>query len=295
MTISSPPITTQRYVDLHTHSTASDGTLSPTALIQAAAQAGLTALALTDHDTVAGCEEARRAAHEAGIDFLPGIEISCEFPRPGTMHLLGYGVDPTQPALANLTRRLIEGRTGRNTKILALLNEAGMDVTEQELLAEAAGGTVGRPHLARILIRKGYATDTADAFNRYLGQDGKFYVDKEVTTSRQAIAMIHEAGGVAVLAHPFQLRCSNYAHLQTVIKSLVDQELDGLEVLHSDHNESFIDHLLDLTARYHLLGTGGSDFHGASKPHIKLGLAGKRRIPRETYDRLLERIVARKV
>lgn len=283
-----------KYVDLHMHSTASDGTLTPAQVVRAAAEAGLSAIALTDHDTVAGCPEAAATAKDLGLDFLPGIEISCEFPRPGTMHLLGYGVDPASPHLHALTRRLIDGRNNRNKIILDLLKKAGIEVTEEELLAEAAGATVGRPHLARILVRKGHAADHNDAFKRYLGQSGQFYVDKETTTSRQAIAMIHDAGGLAVLAHPVQLRRTNYAQLQTVVKSLVDQGLDGLEVLHADHRESLIDHFQELAAKYRLIPTGGSDFHGASKPHIKLGRAGRRRVPREVYEQLLERIAGRK-
>lgn len=278
------------FVDLHMHSTASDGTLTPRQLVAEVAKAGLSAMALTDHDTISGCEEAAAAAAEAGIDFLPGIEISCEFPRPGTMHLLGYGVDMASPALKDLTRRLIEGRTRRNTTIVRLLAEAGIDVTEDELLAEAKGGTVGRPHLAAILVRKGFCSTVQDAFNRYLGQGGRFYIDKETTTSRQAIDLIHQAGGLAVLAHPAQLRRENNAQLMTVIKSLADQGLDGIEVIHSDHRESLIDHLTELARKLGMVTTGGSDFHGDSKPHIRLGHAGRRRIPRDMYDRLLARV-----
>lgn len=281
------------FVDLHSHSTASDGTLAPDALVRAAKEAGLSALALTDHDTVAGCALAAETAQIVGLEFLPGIEISCEYPRPGTMHLLGYGVAPEAPALHELTRRLIEGRTRRNARMVELMREAGLNVSEEELIAEAAGGTVGRPHLARILIRKGYASDTNDAFKRLLGQGSPFYVNKETTSSRQAIELIHGAGGVAVLAHPVQLRRENNAQLEAVIKNLADQGLDGIEVIHSDHRESFIDYLGDLAKRWNLLATGGSDYHGSGKPHIHLGQAGSRRVPRELYDKLVERIAAR--
>lgn len=282
------------FVDLHLHSTASDGTLSPRDLVAEVARAGLTALALTDHDTVAGCLAASEAAAEAGIDFLPGIEISCEFPRPGTLHLLGYGVDPHAPALHELTRRLREGRQRRNRRLVELLREAGVDITEDELLAEAAGGTVGRPHLAALLVRKGVVDTVQQAFNRYLGQGGRFYVDKETTSAGRAIELIHAAGGLAVLAHPAQLRRDNHAQLMTVIKSLADQGLDGIEVIHSDHRESLIDFLSDVARRLGLLTTGGSDFHGSSKPHIRVGFAGRRRIPRELFDQLLQRLRQRR-
>lgn len=282
------------FVDLHMHSTASDGSLPPEELVRQVKLAGLSAMALTDHDTVAGCALAAATAAAEGLDFLPGIEISCEFPRPGTMHLLGYGVDIHSPALHELTRRLIAGRTGRNARMIELLQSAGIDVTEEELLAEAGGGTVGRPHLAAILVRRGFVSSVREAFNLYLGQGGRFYVDKETTTSRQAIAMIHSAGGVAVLAHPSQLRRENHAQLMTVIKSLADQGLDGIEVIHSDHRESLIDHLSDLARRLGLLATGGSDFHGSSKPYITLGRAGRRRIPREVFDAVRQGIAKRR-
>jgi predicted metal-dependent phosphoesterase TrpH len=281
------------FIDLHTHSTASDGTQSPEVLIRAARDAGLSAIALTDHDTVAGCAQAAQTAREVGIDFLPGIEISCEFPRPGTLHLLGYGVDPHSPELHALTARLIAARTARNAQMLAAMRAAGIDISDAELATEAAGGTVGRPHIARILVRKGYAADNNDAFKRLLGQGSPFYVSKENTTSRQAIEMIHDAGGLAVLAHPVQLKRENNAQLEAVIKNLADQGLDGVEVIHSDHRDSFIDYLTDLTTRWNLLPTGGSDYHGQGKPHIHLGHAGNRRIPREIYTRLLDRLATR--
>lgn len=282
------------FVDLHAHSTASDGTFTPTQLVEAAREAGLSALALTDHDTTAGCAEAEAAARSAGIDFLPGIEISCEFPRPGTLHLLGYGVDHHSPDLRELKKRLLEGRAKRNETMVRLMNEAGIPVTLEELLTEAGGATVGRPHLARILIRKGFAKDVPDAFNRYLGQGGKFYVDKEVVTSRRAIEMVHKAGGIAVLAHPVQLRRDNYAQLKTVIKNLADEGLDGVEAIHSDHREMLIAEIEEWARRMGLVTTGGSDFHGSNKTHIKLGRAGRRRIPREKYEAVLARIERRR-
>lgn len=278
------------YVDLHMHSTASDGTTPPQDLPRLAREAGLSAIALTDHDTIGGCAAAQTAARELGIDFLCGIEISCEFPRPGTLHLLGYGVDPTSTVLHDLTRRLIEGRETRNEKMVALLREAGIDVTLGEVLAEADGGTVGRPHLARILVKKGYVTTTQQAFDLYLGQGGKFYVDKETTSSRQAIEMIHSAGGIAVLAHPVQLKRELPPQLETVIKSLADQGLDGIEAIHSDHNDSYVEYLFGLAKRWGMIATGGSDFHANNKAHIRMGLAGNRRIPRELYEGVLKRL-----
>jgi predicted metal-dependent phosphoesterase TrpH len=255
--------------------------------------AGLVGLALTDHDTVAGCPEAAAEAARLGVRFLPGIEISAEFPRPGTLHLLGYGVDPASASLRSLTHRLISGRGERNEKIIAAMTREGFAVTLDEFHAEAAGGTIGRPHLAGILVRKGYVKTRQEAFDRYLGQGGAFYFDKETTTARDAIAVVHDAEGVAVLAHPTQLRCSNTAHLETTIKSLVDQGLDGIEVFHPDHGARDVETFAGYASRWGLLATGGSDFHGAAKPQIILGQAGKNRVPEEVMDAVVSAIARR--
>jgi 3',5'-nucleoside bisphosphate phosphatase len=280
------------FIDLHSHSTASDGTFAPRDVVRMAHRAGLSALALTDHDTVAGCADAADEAKKLGIGFLCGIEISAEYPKPGTLHLLGYGVDPNNDELANLMKRLIEGRTARNKQIVAALNEQGVSITLDEVLAQANGGTVGRPHIAAILVRKGYVSSTQQAFDKYLGQGGKVYFDKETITPKRAIQMIHNAGGVSVVAHPVQLRKQNNAQLETALKELIDYGLQGIEVIHSDHDDAMIEKLSAIAERYKLTKTGGSDFHGASKPNIELGKAGKRRIPRELFDNLRERIAA---
>src|SRR5687767_5765834 len=158
------------FVDLHCHSTASDGTLSPTQVVQLAKENNLSAISLTDHDTIGGIAEAAEEAQRLGIDFLPGIEISCEFPHPGTMHLLGYGVDPDSKVLHDLTRQLIDARDNRNPKIIAKLNELGVAITMEEIEAEAGGGgVVGRPHIAAVLHRKGYVSSIKQAFDKYLG------------------------------------------------------------------------------------------------------------------------------
>ncbi len=281
------------FVDMHCHSTASDGELSPSLVVQRAAEARLTGLILTDHDTVAGCQEAAAAAVKHGIDFLPGVELSCEYPRPGTMHLLGYGVDPNSPTLSRMNEQLQEGRTDRNARIIEQMQVAGLNITMAEVLAEAQG-TVGRPHIAKVLLHKGYVGTIKEAFDRYLGQGGKFYQDKERLTATQAIGMVHDAGGVAVLAHPVQLRRENLAQLASVIKDLADVGLDGVEIIHSDHRESLIAELQEMAARYGLLCTGGSDFHGKSKSHIKLGWAGRRRIGREYFDGVVRAVARRR-
>jgi predicted metal-dependent phosphoesterase TrpH len=274
------------FVDLHTHSTASDGTLAPAVLVRMAAEKGLTALALTDHDTIAGVVEAAAEAEKANIDFLPGIEISAEYPRPGTMHLLGYGVDPGNETLKNLTKTLLAGRDNRNPQIVAKLNEMGMKVTMQDWQEEAKGKVLGRPQLAAILFRKGYVSSIKQAFDDYIGQGAPAYFDKERLTPKQALEMIHKSGGVPVLAHPVQLRYQNDAQLERIVRDLMDLGLAGIEVIHSDHNAELVKRYTALADRLGLLKTGGSDFHGTNKPHVQLGVANGRRIPREWFDAL---------
>jgi predicted metal-dependent phosphoesterase TrpH len=281
------------FVDLHTHSTASDGTLAPADVVREAQQAGLSALALTDHDTVAGIREAADEAKKLGIDFLTGIEISCQYPRPGTMHLLGYGIDPTSRVLHETMRRLVEARDERNWKVVDALQQQGVTITPDEVRAVSGGGVIGRPHIAQVLLTKGYVSSVREAFKQYLGQGGSAFFDKEMFTPRQAIELVCDSGGIAVLAHPVQLRKENFAQLTNTIKDLADLGLGGVEVIHSDHRESLIHELAELADRFGLLKTGGSDFHGANKPHIKLGFAGTRRIPRECYDQLVGRLHAR--
>jgi predicted metal-dependent phosphoesterase TrpH len=281
------------YVDLHCHSTASDGTRSPTDIVRLAKDSGLSALALTDHDTGAGVAEAASAAESLGIDFLPGIEISCEYPHPGTMHLLGYGIDPENPVLRDLTARLIAGRNNRNPRIVARLNELGVSISMDEVESEAGGTVVGRPHIAAILVRKGYVNSIKHAFDKFLGTTGLAYFDKERLTSRQAMELVRQSGGLPVLAHPIQLRTTNDAELTRVVKDLVDLGLVGLEVIHSDHDRSMVERYGTLADKYKLLKTGGSDFHGANKKDISLGLANGRRVPRAWFDALRERATRR--
>jgi len=283
------------YVDLHCHSTASDGTLPPAEVVRLAKLSGLVGLALTDHDTIGGVEEAAAEAQRTGLLFLSGIEISCEYPPPGTMHILGYGVDPTSPTLRDLTRRLLEGRDNRNPRIIQKLNELGVSITMREVEQEARVGAVdktkpiGRPHIAAVLMRKGYVSSIKQAFDKYLAQGGAAYFDKERLTMREAMDLIRQSGGMPVLAHPVQLRTQNDAQLERVVKDLVDLGLVGLEVIHSDHDQRMVDTYTHLATTYGLLKTGGSDFHGTNKKDIHLGVPNGRRIPREFLDRLLER------
>ena len=282
-------------IDLHCHSTASDGTLRPADVVRLAHRSGLSGLALTDHDTVAGVAEAAREAASLGIDFLPGIEVSCAFPRPGTFHLLGYGMDLKSPALRKLVRTLEAAREERAAMIVHRLNALGVDVTLQEARAEAGEmATIGRPHLAALLVRKGHVASTRDAFTRFLGGGGAAYVDTAPLSPEQAIELIRDAGGLASLAHPFQLRRREFSQLEALVRELAGQGMEGIETLHGSHDAEQVHRLTRLADRLDLLTTGGSDFHGANKAWIRLGEAGGRRvIPREFFDLVAVRVKER--
>lgn len=225
-----------------------------------------------------------------GIDFLPGIEISCLFPKPGIMHLLGYGIDAKSPALTEMTRKLITGRDARNLQIIEKLQSLNVAITLDEVEDIAGGEVIARPHIAQVLMKKGYVSSIKAAFDKYLAPGGLAFFDKEVFTSREAIGMIHYSGGVAVLAHPMQLKATNHAQLRQIVKDLVDIGLDGIEIIHSDHDASAVALMSSFANDFHLLKTGGSDFHGTRKPGVELGLANGRRVPREWFDAIALRV-----
>lgn len=266
----------RRFVDLHAHSTASDGTLSPTELIALADECKLAAVALTDHDTVDGIAEARRAADACGdLRFVAGIEISAVPPR-GTLHIVGLGVDEHAESLANLMEALQEGRRQRNPKIVAKLRELGLEITMDDVLAVAreAGGTddiVSRVHIAETLQRRGHVKDRQEAFDKFLATGKSAYVDRTRFSSADSIEMIQQAGGLAILAHPPQLRYDNNAQLEQILSDLVGNGLDGIEAYSTDATDEQTRHYMDLAKRFNLLILGGSDFHGQPKPHVRLG------------------------
>lgn len=275
-------------IDLHTHTTVSDGTLSPAALVRYAKEKNLSAIAVTDHDIVDGVDEAVRVGRDAGVRVIPGVEISADS-RAGAMHVLGYFVDHRDAEFRRALKQLRSYREERNPRIVEKLNQLGMALTYDEVVAKAGGGSVGRPHFAQVLIEKGYVASTQEAFDKYLKAGAPAYVNKKRLTPANAIELIHAAGGVAVMAHPFRLRLANDADLQNLLLQLVEQGLDGLEVYYSDHGPEATRQLFDLAQRFELLIFGGSDFHGRNKPHIDLGVGrGNLDIP----DSLLSAIEA---
>jgi 3',5'-nucleoside bisphosphate phosphatase len=281
----------RRLCDLHTHSNHSDGDLSPRELVRLASRKRLAGLALTDHDTVAGLAEAAEAAAEdPQLTFIPGVEVSAAFPQ-GTLHILGLCIDPAGVALADLTARLLDARNERNPRIVAKLRAMGVDITMDEVLSRAgvadqAGGVVGRAHIAAVLMRKGYARDLADAFARYLSPGAPAFVDKERLAPAQAIAAIHDARGLAILAHPVQLQFGNFAECERMVRSLQDAGLDGLEAYHSDHSDVETRFFLDLARRLDMAVAGGSDYHGSIKAEVRLGHPP---VPASVMETLLSR------
>ena len=260
-------------IDLHAHTTASDGSFTPTELVEAAHGLGLRALAVTDHDTLAGLGEARAAAQRVGLDLVAGVELSVE-DDGGRFHLLGYGFDPANAALAETLITLRRSRAARNDLMAARMSELGLPVTMDDVRAEAGEDAlvIARPHFARALIKKGIVGSVAEAFDKYLSTGKPLYLPKEVLTPRDAIALIHGAGGVAVMAHPGLVPLDEAA-LDARVTSLAQKDgLDGIEAYYSQHSQADTDRFLALAARLGLLVTGGSDFHGTVKPHVPLGI-----------------------
>jgi predicted metal-dependent phosphoesterase TrpH len=251
-----------RRIDLHTHSTASDGTTSPGQLVLDARAAGLDVLALTDHDTTAGWDEAA-AALPAGLSLVRGAEISCV--RDGiALHLLAYLFDPAEPAFAAAREELRDSRVGRAERMVALLRDDGVAVTWEQVQA-LAGGTVGRPHVAQALLAAGAVGSVDEAFSaRWLGAGGRYFVGKRELDAVEAVRAVKAAGGAAVFAHPAASRRGRVVR-DDVFAVLAEAGLDGLEVDHVDHDDSERAHLRGLAADLGLLVTGSSDFHGTNK------------------------------
>ncbi|HEY2670404.1 MAG TPA: PHP domain-containing protein [Rugosimonospora sp.] len=252
-------------IDLHTHSTASDGTLTPAALVGAAAQAGLDVVALTDHDTTAGWAEAV-AALPSGLTLIRGAELSCRWygESPGiALHLLAYLFDPDDPALVAELARVRLGREERAERMVDLIRADGIDLGWDEVLADAAGGTVGRPHLARALVRRGLVGTVSEAFApRWLGE--RYRLSKPDIDVFRAVSLVRAAGGVPVLAHP---RASSRGRTvpDSLIVELAGVGLAGLEAEHEDHTPAQREQVRTLAAELGLVATGSSDFHGSNK------------------------------
>jgi len=280
-------------VDLHTHTTYSDGSATPEELIALASAKRARAVAVTDHDTVAAIVEARIAAKRFGIEFVAGIEISAEY-SPGTMHVLGYCIDHESVTLEAKLEELKKARAERNPQIADRLRSLGFDISYDEVVQLARNQVVGRPHFARLMIEKGYVTSIQEAFDRFLKKDAAAYVAKARLSPAESIALIHEAGGVAVLAHPYQLKLPSYEEVDELVGELAALGLDGVEAVYSRHSVSERASYAEIAARHGLLVTGGSDFHGSYKPDISIvtGL-GDLDVPYQLLELLKARAAAR--
>jgi 3',5'-nucleoside bisphosphate phosphatase len=277
------------FVDLHVHSTASDGSLSPQDLVAQAKAQGLRAIALTDHDTTAGLDEALAAGAALDLEVIPGIEISAEH-TPGSMHILGLFIDHRHPQLDGQLTILKQARAERNPQIIARLQKMGLAITMAEVQQVSGGGQVGRPHIAQVLLNKGYVASFVEAFDRYLGNHGPAYVNKFRFAPQKAIAMITAAGGIAALAHPFSLEYSSTRHLKMILQQLQEWGLTALEVFYPEHPPEKQAIYQSLAQELGLLLTGGSDYHGAIKPEVKIGLVGpNQHVNYELVEKLKER------
>ena len=256
-------------IDLHLHTTHSDGSFSPTDVLRFAHKAGVTALAITDHDIVTGIPEAIAAGAELGIEIIPGVEISSRVGN-SELHILGYCLQWQDPELNRRLASLRESRHSRNPQIIERLRALGLDVTYEEVRALAGTDAVGRPHIARVLMDKHYVTSAKDAFDRYLAEGRPAYVARELPSPADAIAWIRAAGGVAVLAHPTWAKVSGES-LNALLIALKAEGLGGIEVHYSSHTKRQTREYHDLAKRLDLLITGGSDFHGITKPDIEVG------------------------
>ncbi len=279
----------QTRVDLHTHSTASDGTLAPAEVVRSAAANGVAALALTDHDCVDGLDAAATEGRRIGVEVISGIEISAEY-EPGTMHILGLFIEPQSPALQQRMARMQQARRERNPMIAERLRALGCDLTYDDVVAASGGGQVGRPHFAQVLIARGYARDTRDAFARFLKKGAPAYVERFRFSPAESIALIHAAGGVAVLAHPLTLGLDRVEALRAQLRALAALGLDGIEVRYSTHALADEARLRNLAQDLGLAESGGSDFHGSHKPDIEIGRGrGQLVVPLEVLEGLRRR------
>lgn len=277
-------------IDLHTHSTESDGTLTPQKLMQLAADTGLSAIALTDHDTIGGLAKAKPIAESLGIELVPGIELSTDY--NGTeVHMLGFYIDDTNPDFLAKLQEFIQSRDIRNEKMAFLLQKEGFDITLEALYKDYPESVITRAHFARYLVEHGFVKDRDTVFRKYLGDNCRCYVPREKITPFEAIDLIRLGGGLSFFAHPV-LCHMNHDRLRFFVKSLKEAGLTGMEAIYSMNTPGDERNMKKLAAEFDLLISGGSDFHGENKPYLHLGTGkGNLKIP----DNILDAIKAKRV
>jgi predicted metal-dependent phosphoesterase TrpH len=264
-------------IDLHSHTTESDGTFSPKELVTAAHHLGLDALAVTDHDTFSGYEQARPYADAVGLNLLCGIEISTAWgnPKTKTVHLLGYFLNGgPSDGFRDWVLKMQAARRDRNERLAVRLRSLGVDIRIEEVNA-IGRSMAGRPHFARLLVEKGYCTSIQDCFVKYLDESAPGHVDRDEPSLEEAIQRVAGGGGISSLAHPIRLGKRNHAEEDELIGQIAGCGLRAIEVYHSDQTAADSARYLELARKYELLVTGGSDFHGGNKPSIQLGTGYK--------------------
>lgn len=279
-------------IDLHIHSTASDGSLTPADIIDHAQKLNLAAIAITDHDSVDGSKEALQIGIPPSLHFLTGVEISAAhppfFPGSGSFHILGYAIHLDNRDLNQALSKLQDARKNRNPEILKRLNKLGFRISLEEVNQEVGEGQLGRPHIAYAMVKKGFVASINEAFDKYLGTARPAYVDKDRIECEQAINIIRAAGGVPVLAHPALLNIEYDQKLDALLQNLIKIGLAGIEVYYPGHSPQQIRQYTELAGKYGLLITGGTDFHGSITPEIKMGSgSGDLFVPYNLYKELM--------
>jgi hypothetical protein len=267
-------------LDLHVHSTFSDGVHSPTELVAMAKARGVRVLGLADHDCVDGVPEALRAGQEHGVEVVAGVELSCEF-EGRDLHVLGYGFDPADAALADMLQRFRDTRHRRGLRIVENLRRLGVPITPEEVLEKSPDGSLGRPHIAQVLVDRGIVADHAEAFEKYLGEHCPAYVKKYKLSPAEAIDHIRRAGGVAVLAHPGEFLDDG------AMGRLLGYGFDGLEILHPQHDSRQVERLRRIAEERGMVVTGGTDFHGFPGRDVPIGEFD---FPDEAWETLRRRL-----
>jgi len=275
-------------IDLHTHTNESDGTYTPFELVDSAVALGLEALAISDHDTLAGYDQALPRAQEKGLDLVCGIELSTKS-NGKTVHLLGYFLaQPPSGGFRDWLAEMQATRRDRNRRMAERLRSLGIDITIEEVEKKGRSLT-GRPHFARLMLEKGYVSSIQQAFDEYLDESAKGYVDREEPELSASIQRLRAAGGISSIAHPVRLGYRDPGKLRTLVGEMRDAGLGALECYHSDHKAHDVEQYLGLTREFELGVTGGSDFHGDAKPNVRLGVGtGNLNIPRSVLDHLRE-------
>jgi predicted metal-dependent phosphoesterase TrpH len=275
-------------IDLHTHSKASDGSMTPRELVRHARDCGLSAIALTDHDTIDGIPEAVEEAQLTGLELIPGVEIGVDFSTE--MHILGYFTKANYRCIGDTLSSLRKSRDERNPKIVSKLKELGFDISMKEVEKEAGGGVTGRPHIAAVLIRKGYVKDVREAFDMYLSAGKPAYFKKDKLTPSEGINKIAGCGGIPVLAHPVLLGM-DYKQLDALLFRLTAYGLKGIEAYYVENTPKDTRMFLELAEKYKLIATGGSDFHGSFKSGTELGVGhGNLVVPYEVLAELKRKL-----